>query len=86
MGWASKGKRLNRAAGTAFLDRWERAAATRRRRLEEILASGPIMGKRFSELQAWQKSIAAKKAWLMARLQHISEVEKLLESALKDRQ
>lgn len=86
MGWASKGKRQNRTPGTTFLERWERAAASRRRRLEEILASGPATGKKLAELQAWQKSIAAKKAWLLARLEHISEVEKLLESALKDRQ
>jgi hypothetical protein len=82
MGWASKGKRQNRFGGTAFLGRWEQAAAMRRRRLEEILAARPMSSARLAELQAWQKSIAAKKAWLLARLEHISEVEKLLEKAL----
>jgi hypothetical protein len=82
MEWANKGKRENRIGGTAFLARWEKAAAERRRRLEEVLAAGPVSAARLAELQSWQKSIAAKKAWLLARLEHVSEVEKLLEKAL----
>jgi hypothetical protein len=68
------------------MERWERAAAERRRRLQEVLAANPVNGRRTAELRAWQKNLGAKKAWLQARLDHIIEVEKLLESALKGSQ
>jgi hypothetical protein len=81
--WGNKARK-NQAVSTAFLERWERAAAKRRRRLEEIFAANPVNGKRAAELQAWQRNLGAKRAWLQARLDHIAEIEKLLENALKD--
>jgi hypothetical protein len=67
----------------SYLTRWKANAAARRLRVAKSLSVERVSFQRLANIKIWKQAVTSQRAWLEARLEHATEVEKILTAAIE---